>query len=227
MKQCPTPGEEVRVNHWKRWTLGMLSRIDALVTRVENHDALVTAALSDLRQATARAQVQLKRVRRDGETLSSRLTKARAAVIDWQARAKRSLDDEARALACLRRRKDARREVTELERRLEVHARAEDQLAQDIRVLEERLRALSEQRNLMRTRQSRAEALRAIQGRQVELSEDLEDVFERWETRLAEAELASGCPLGSGDTFEAAFVRSEEDAELRSELQALRGSEHG
>ena len=44
------------MNPWKRWTVGLVSRIDALVARVENHDALVSAALSDLQQATATAK---------------------------------------------------------------------------------------------------------------------------------------------------------------------------
>lgn len=215
------------MNYLKRWTVGIISRIDGMVAQVENHEALVTAALRDLQQATARAQLQLRRVREDGESLGRRLAEEREAVIRWKERATQSVDDEGRAFECLRRSKRAARTVSELERRLEEHARAEDQLAKDVRTLEERLRALKEQRNLMRTRQSRAEALSAVQGSQLQLGGDLEEVFERWETRVAESEFAGGCALESEDTFEDEFVSAEEEAELRSELQALRGGENG
>ena len=55
-----------------RWTSGFASRIDAMVSQIENHDALVSAAVRDAREARARAVVQVKRVREDRPRLPRR-----------------------------------------------------------------------------------------------------------------------------------------------------------
>ncbi len=51
---------------------------------------------------------------------------------------------------------------------------------------------------------------------------ELGDVFERWETRVTESEVASGCLTASLDSFEDEFVNAEEEAALKLELQALK-----
>ena len=50
---------------------------------------------------------------------------------------------------------------------------------------------------------------------------DLEDVFERWEARVGEIEIASDCaePI---DLFEAELEAVEDNASLRLELEELR-----
>jgi phage shock protein A len=211
------------VRYLKRWTTGVMSRIDSFVTQVENHEALVNEALKDLQQTTARAQVQLKRVQEDGQRLQRQLAEHREKVQLWRERAKQSVGDDARAVECLRREKSARKSVSELERRIEEHERTEQQLVADVRSLDVRLAKLRDHRNLMRTRQSRAEALGVVRGTTVHLTSDIDEMFDRWEMRVTEAESAGGVHLSTEDSFESEYLSREEEEELRRELDELRG----
>jgi phage shock protein A len=206
---------------FKRWTHGVVASIDSLIVQVENHEAQVSSTLRELEQGVARSKVQLMRVERDGSALKQALAEEREAASRWRDRAKRE-EQEARALECLRRHKRSERRVLELSQNQTEHARVEQQLKRDIQTLEQRLIELRQQRNTMRTRQSRAEAFSVVQG-----SGDLENgeigaIFERWETRVAETEVASGCLVATLDSFDEEFLDAEEVAALRLELKDLR-----
>jgi hypothetical protein len=74
----------------------------------------------------------------------------------------------------------------------------------------------------MRTRQSRAEAFSVVQGSGDVERGEIGAIFERWETRVAETEVASGCLIASLDSFDEEFLDAEEVAALRLELSDLR-----
>lgn len=207
------------MNRMKRWTMSMTSWVDGVLAQVENHEAAVSSAIGRVRQSTARARVQLRRVERDQQALRDTLLEEEEAIDAWRRRAK-SAEDENVALECLRRHKASERRVLRLRQRLGEHERCHKELSDGIRVLNGRLCELTERKNLMRTRQSRAEAAHGMASTTGPIG-DLEDVFERWETRVGEIEIASECaePI---DAFEAELEAVEESAELRLELEALR-----
>jgi len=205
----------------KRWTTGLFSRVDWMVSQVENHEALINSALRSARESTARAKVQLGRVRKDGDLLRQRILSEEEAFTRWRERAAGiAQEDEKTAMECLRRSKRAEQSVKQLKLRLSEHEQVEQQLAKDVRSMEEQLAGLVEKRNLMRTRQSRAEAVHSVQGSTDLMSCDLDDIFERWETRVTEKELGAQCGLTT-DSLEDSFVTAEEEAQLRVELQEL------
>jgi phage shock protein A len=190
-----------------------------MLAQVENHEAAVSSAIGRVRQATARSGVQLKRVERDQQALRDRLLEEEQAAEAWRRRAK-SAADETIALECLRRHRAAERQVVQLRERLGEHERCHKELSDGIRVLNGRLGELTERKNLMRTRQSRAEAAHGMASTTGPIG-DLEDVFERWEARVGEIEIASECaePI---DAFEAELDAVDESAELRLALEELR-----
>lgn len=203
----------------QRWKLSMTSWVDGVLSQIENHEASVNAAIGRVRQATARARVQLRRVERDQQRLRESLTREHRAAERWRTRAVDTQDEEA-AIECLRRHKAAKRRVEVLGTRLAEHERSHDELREGIGALNGQLAELNERKHLMCTRQSRAEAAQgmAVAG---EPMADLEDLFDRWETRVGEIELASELaePI---DAFESRFDEVEEIAELRTELEAIR-----
>ena len=203
---------------WKRWTSGVVSRIDWAVTRVENHEAQIDSAIREVHAAGARAKVQLARVNRDGRKLRIRLADETEKETTWRERARScAAESEERALECLRRAKSAGRNRVELERRLGEHELAQKQLNQEVRGIDERLAQLVEKRNIMRTRQSRAEALHAVRS----LGDDhVEELFDRWEIRVTESEML-GDFSGGLDELEDSFKTEEEQAALREELAEL------
>jgi len=209
---------------FKRWTHGVVSSIDSLIVQVENHEAQVSSALRELEQGVARSKVQLMRVERDGSALEQALTEEREAAIRWRERAVREAQ-EARALECLRRHKRSERRVLELAQSQTEHARVEQQLKRDIHTLEQRLFELRQQRNTMRTRQSRAEAFTVVQGTGDLENGEIGAIFERWETRVTETEVHSGCLVATGDSFDEEFLDAEEIAALKLELGDLRANQ--
>jgi phage shock protein A len=210
------------MNRMKRWTMSVTSWVDGVLAQVENHEAAVNAAIGRVRQSTARARVQLKRVERDQQSLRDSLAQEERSVEVWRRRAT-TAEDEAVAFECMRRFKASERRLQQLRQRLAEHERSHKELSEGIRMLNARLGELNERKNLMRTRQSRAEAAHGMASATGPIG-DLEEVFVRWETRVGEIEIASEFaePL---DAFEAELEAVDETAELRLELEALRAEE--
>lgn len=206
---------------FKRWTQDLVTSIDSMIVQVENHEAIATSTLRELEQGVARSRVQLMRVERDGQALRQALNDERDAAVRWRERAKRE-EQEPRALECLRRCKRAESRVAELGRNQAEHARVEQQLKRDIQTLERRLVELRQQRNTLRTRQSRAEAFTVVQGRGDLENAEIGAIFERWETRVAETEVTSGCLVTTSDSFDEEFLDVEEAAALKLELRELK-----
>lgn len=208
-----------------RWTSGIVSRIDAVVTRIENQEALVNAAIDEARRAAARARVQLGRVREDGNRLAEQHAAEAQGCERWKERALGCPpEEEARAMECLRRSKVAGKRQQELKQRLNEHAKAQKQLSAELERIEAQVAHLIEKRNRMRTRQSQAEAMAQVRGAAFSDPTCLSEVFERWETQVTEVELEAG--LGPGrsqeDELEAEFSQEEQRRTLRSELEQLR-----
>ncbi|MFK7896998.1 MAG: PspA/IM30 family protein [Myxococcota bacterium] len=213
------------MNRLRHWSASLISRVDWMVGMVENHEALADSAIRDLGRHAARARVQMGRVRADGKRLRARLGDERDALVAWRERARRlATTEEARALECVRRSKASERRIREFESRLAEHDRIEHQLAQDLGRVEEKLSAMKSQRNLMRTRESRAVALSAV-GECQEMPE-LDDVFERWDTRITEREIVAGCGEES-DALEWELAEEEAEDALRDELSRLVAEEIG
>src|SRR5689334_7643213 len=84
---------EIAMGYFGRFTSGVVARIDELIARVENHEALADAALCELQSATARGQARHARVRRDGDALRKALAGEQQAVTQWRERALRQTDE--------------------------------------------------------------------------------------------------------------------------------------
>lgn len=207
------------MNRMKRWTMSVTSWVDGVLAQIENHEANADAAIVRVRKSTARARVQLRRVERDQTKLKDNLAAEDEASSAWLRRVKATKDEDA-ALECLRRAKTAERRCARLRERLGEHERTHKELSDGIGQLNDRLSELVERRNLMRTRQSRAEAMHGMATATTPIG-DLEDLFERWETRVTEVEIASDA-ADYVDTFEAEFESAEQTAALLEELREMR-----
>lgn len=205
----------------KRFSTTVVAHIDRLVGSIENHDAVIDAAIRNARQAAARATVRLERVRRDGERLRQRLDTLRANEQNWARRARAcAAQNEDTALECLRRRNACTRQAGELTTALTRHVELEARLAADIQQAQHRVRDMSQQRNLMRSRQAAAEALTTIACMGEQFAVEVDDAFERWEIKVTEAELAADSRTPR-DPLESGFADAEERAALKSELNEL------
>ncbi len=210
----------------KRWTTGIFSRVDWAVSQIENQEALINSALKESREAVAKAKVQMARVRQDGVRLEQALQTEEDSVSRWRKRAVQcGKSDEARALECLKRSKLAMAQSDRLAGRVQEHRQVEEQLAKDVAALEGRFSELLEKRNLLRVRQSRADAMTSIQACHSESGAEVDEIFERWEIRVTEKELGTEAVV-SVDPLEESFSMAESEAELQDELQQLLGEQN-
>lgn len=206
-----------------RYRISLNSRFERVLDQVENHEAVVKAAVQEAREHAARARVKLNRVHRDGEALRQRAEKLVADADQWQERAIRCAEsDRERARECLRRRSAAQAERERLQREAAEHERLEKQLTSDLRRVEERVRELQRRRNSLSAREQRAEAAALTAPHETGLLDDIEDVFERWEGKLTETEIRADL---DHDTFEDAFTHAEDNAALDAELDELVASQ--
>lgn len=206
---------------FKRISTTVSSSIDKAVSKVENHDAIINAALRETQQAAARSRVRLARVQKDGNSLRVRLDGLQVATLQWTERAKGvAAEDEAKALECLRRKKECEAQIKGLEHSLENHRDLEKRISDNVKKIEARVGEVSQQRNLMRSRQSVAEATRIINNMEGTSYSDIEDTFDRWEINLGESEIMTGSAVNT-DSLESAFLVEEDQVALRAELADL------
>ncbi|MEJ2128825.1 MAG: PspA/IM30 family protein [Woeseiaceae bacterium] len=205
----------------RRITTSVTSSVDRAVARVENHDAIINAALRDTQQAAARARVRLERVRKDGHNLKTRHANLEQAMVRWTDRARSvAAEDEARALECLRRRKDCETQLRSLKESIARHEELEARIAEQVKKIEARIGEVAQQRNMMRSRQSVAEAMRTINNVEGISYGEIEDTFDRWEINLGETEILMGASTNT-DPLDSAFLAEEDTAELKAELEEL------
>jgi phage shock protein A len=221
---------EAAMSLFKRLTASFTARVDHLVGQIENHDAVIGAAIADARHAAARAQVRLARLQAETQRLETRLGQLRD---DEQTWARRAVDcgatDQEKALECLRRRRLCQQQISGVAAALQRHQRAVAQLGADVRFAEQRISELVQQRSLLRTREATAEALHSVAELAPNLDNRLADTIERWEVRVSASELAAGSrETGCAeDSLAQEFVTQEERASLEDELAQLLAKREG
>lgn len=207
----------------KRLSATMFSRVDQVVSEIENHDAIIESAVRDNQRALAKARVRFNRLKADGQRLARRLADLQASEAQWTRRAQdKAEQDEQTALRCLQKRRECRRRIAGTEQTLAEHRKTEDRLAKELETMDERVKRIGQQRNLLRSRQSTAEAMRTFKAIEDCSYIDIDDTFEKWEVKVTEAELVSD-GFDTTDDLEQAFIEAEELEELQHELSELAG----
>ncbi len=202
----------------KRWTTSISSSFDWVISQVENHETLVGSAIREMQHASAKAKMQLNRVKKDGSAMRERLAELKEAEKLWQDRALSvHTSDPQKALECIRRKKRSEREIKAIEGHIKEHRKLEKQLSGDLETIHSRISELKRKKNAFAARQYRAEAAQAGQREDIGLITEIDEIFDRWEGRLAQCEAFESVP----DGFEDDFLQEEEDQQLEAELEAL------
>ncbi|MGE0385564.1 MAG: PspA/IM30 family protein [Gammaproteobacteria bacterium] len=198
----------------------LVAGVERLIAPIENHDAVVEAAVREARGAVARSNVRLATLQRESTRLQAQLARLEEDAQRWIARARElAAGNQEAALECLKRRHGAEARAATLRQSLAAQADTIVRLTRDIGEAEQRIALLSQQRHLLRTRESTADAMNQVSG--IDLSNgDLTGTLERWEVRITEAELAAGTGTVF-DPLESACAASEERSALLAELAEL------
>lgn len=205
----------------KRLSTTLFSRIDGVVSEIENHDAVVQANLKDMRRKIAEARVRLNRVHHEEEKLARQVDELKVRAERWRARAiETAASDEQKALECVSRSRYCDQQVERCEQARLQYQRTAEKLARDIEFSEQRLDSIRQKLTLMRARQSTSSALSATSGTDEEAAQMLEDTFDRWEINISQAEMAIDSQPEI-DPIEREFTIREREEELRNELNAM------
>ena len=215
------------MNSLSRLFISLRSNVDGLVANIENHDAVVDAALKGSRLAVAKAKMQLGRVHKDMAATKRRIEEEQAKAQLWEKRATLSAkDDEAQAMECLARRNQCQQAVARAEQLLAQLQPVERKLQKHVSAMEARLKEVMQQQHTLRARQSSAEAQRVLSALSHNASDTIEDMFERWETCIVEQEYGAETAQDY-DEMEARFDAQEQRDALQVELQELLRAQKG
>jgi len=206
---------------FRRLSATVASRIDQVVGEIENHDAVAQATIKDMRKKVAEAKVRLAQLQREVDRTERQISEQNENAERWRKRAiEVAANDEGKALECVNRRRHCQQQVEVLTQGLSRYRQGMDKLAHDIHSAEQRLGEVQQKANLMRARQSTSAALHATSDSNVDITQLLEDTFDRWEINITQAEMAiNNSP--QIDPIEHEFVKAEEKDLLRSELSAI------
>ena len=210
---------------FKRFVTTVHTSVDRTLASIENHEAVVDAALKESRQAVVRAKVRLARLEKDVNGQRNRVAELASEIDLWNERARSVAgDDRAKALSCIQRRKQRESEIalarTQLAEQESVVARVRNSIDESAN----RMQALQNQRNQMRSREAASQAGRIVHTLDGRVGGDVEAAIERWEVTVGEAEILTDTVLlADADTDELAreFISTEENQCLEAELEEL------
>jgi phage shock protein A len=210
----------------KRLSATISANLDRWVGEIENHDAVIEAAIQEARHNTAQAKVRLGRLRKEGNTLVQRLDQLKSDANTWRNRARSIADnDKEKALSCLQRAHDCDREIQVVQQVVEDHEQALASLENQVLQAETRLQTMIRQRNTLRARESVANTFTHLNQSLPSTEINAEDTFERWETAILSRQIE--LPESSHfDSLERGFQQSEERSRLEMELQQLMEQEN-
>lgn len=206
---------------FKRLSTTFVSHMDRVVGEIENHDAVVQATLSELRKKIAGAKVRLANIHRDAAKLEQQQQELGEAEQRWGERAiEAAKSDEAKALECMARRQQCRQRADKVVKSLQQYQDTANRLAHDIEESETRLSEMTQKHTLMRARQSSAEALTAVSDAEKNSLRDMDEAFDRWETKITQGEMLAS-DLEPMDALEQEYAKQENKEALQDELAAL------
>jgi phage shock protein A len=210
---------------FKRLSVSIRTQLDSAVSRIENHDAIIDAALQESRDAIARLKLQQSRMNRKLESIDTQLASLHNDEQNWVRRAKSlARDDEAQAIACLERRDRCVEQIKQLQQQREQCNEMTFRLSKNLLKLEQKLISDEQRLQGFRGRDLTTKAEHAIQDVICSDSTNLEQTFDRWELAITRKEMQQQAvdPLmASADTFEERFQREERSAAHKAELKSL------
>jgi phage shock protein A len=211
---------------FKRISVSFRSQLDSAVSRIENHDAIIDAALQESRDAIARLKLQQSRLNRKLQAADTQMVSLRNDEQNWVRRAKTLAEgDESQAIACLERRDRCTEQIRQLQQQTDQYNEMAFRLTKDLSQLEQKLIHDEQRLQAFRGRDLTAKAQTALQDVICSDSTDLDQTFDRWELAITRKEMQQqplDVTMDSRDSFEERIQREERLAAHKAELKSLR-----
>lgn len=208
----------------KRISTSLSASVHDAVGRMENHDAIVEASIREQKQVLGKTRARLKTLLKQQGKFEQDKQQCEEQIERWTHRAKTlANDDQEKALTCLARRKQLQQKLADIDSNIKRQQELTHKLQETARELERKLEEASRQHNMMRARQSVADANVAF-GQSTTKHDHLDEVFERWESNVMTYEdqpcLDTICDI-EFDALSKELDKSEQQEELAAELREL------
>jgi len=185
-----------------------------------------------MRDSSQAARGKLCEVQQAGKKIRLKCKDLEEAKLKWQERilALMEVDQQDKnrdkALECIKRFKQVEREQEKLETRALEHQKLEAQLAEDLRVIDEKISGLRHRKLEMSVKQCSSDTSGANAseqfGTQFSKFTEIDEVFDRWEIKLARCyEASSVLQREPEDSLEEEFKSKEETLDLNLALDEM------
>lgn len=215
------------MNTLKRFTATLVASVDRTVTHMQDHEAVVAAAIRDSRKATARARFKLEKLKADNRRLHDRIHSLQHESDQWSTRAiSISETSQQDALKCIAHRNRCTGQIESLSMRLAQQQQLEQQSVQTVQRLADKTDALNSKRTQLSSRAAAAEATRVIHRLEGDEGIEIDDTLDRWEQSVYETEAVCGVAVELSDMpltddLTERLASEEEQQHLQDELNAL------
>ena len=213
--------EEIRMSLFKRLSSTFIARLDQVVGEIENHEAVVQAALNDMQKKIAKAKLALAKVHQEEQRLQSQMAEQQQGAEQWRKRAMEAArENESLALDCLNRSQNCDRRAEQLKHALTNFSENARQLSEQVETGEQKLGELKQKLVLMKARESSTQVLALTPEMDRRSEKLLEDAFDRWDLSIGENELVMG-EIKMADPLEQQYLDRERKEALRRDLNKL------
>lgn len=201
------------------------SNINELINKAEDPEKMLNQVLVDMKQQLVEAKKQVAVAIADEKRLKKQYEQESAKAEEWERKAMLAVKagDDNLARAALQRKADHEQVATSLKQQWDAQKESVEQLKQALRSLDEKIEEAKRKRNILVSRQKRAEAQRTINETLSSInSTSAFDTFERMSDRVtqleaeaeATAELGGALPEASLDSQFKALEASSVDDQL-------------
>ena len=208
------------MNLIKRLTTSVTASLENTVRQIENHDAIIEAAIKQTRQSVAKTKARINTLRQQQHTYETQLEETREQSNLWTQRALNLSDsDQDKALQCMTRHNQCQTKIARLSKLIE----QQKTLIHDVSLNSEKLQMsmdeMHQKHNLMRSRQTVADVNRTVGA--TNLEDTTNETFERWESMIIETEMNIN-DITTRDPLETEFTQQENDILLLQQLHELK-----
>ncbi len=214
---------------FKRLSITLFSCLDGVVNDIENHDALIEAAIEVQSKKIASAKYQLLQLSCRLKSISSEITQLDNQQSLWRKRALAAAEEnQEKALVCLQRKRDLQRQLERTNLSEQEYIKACEILERDINNSESELNDFKQKRALLKAKQSSNDVLQRVESGSRSNSKEMEKTFACWEANLSEKNIFLARINNSDeeiDQLEKDYLKEENQLSLKQELSELM-SEH-
>lgn len=219
--------KDKKMNSFKRIFVGIKTQIDHVADEFENHEALAGVAIEELQEIAAKTRLHLHRVSKMSEQYQQQLIEQQEQASLWSERAiKISKEDEQKALQCVKRLRQVRRQIKSLEKQCEESTAQEEKIRADIELIQDQLLSLSNKKEMLAARQNRATIQGTLSDQHDGSLKDVQSVFQRWEGSVVSSEFSAPDQDIDVDSFAKPFEQEEDELALKAMLDELTKPSH-